>query len=47
VNYFSQSGCTAGTLAAFGEQVFTSPEYAGLGYGDGAGAHAVPRRAEP
>ncbi|HEY4464020.1 MAG TPA: DUF4214 domain-containing protein, partial [Streptosporangiaceae bacterium] len=36
VSYFTQNGCTAGSLARFGEAVFASPEYAGLGYSDDA-----------
>ena len=36
VSYFTRHGCTAGSVAAFGEAVFTSPEYTGLGYGDDA-----------
>jgi hypothetical protein len=30
--WFTEHGCNAGSLAAFGEAVLTSPEYTGLGY---------------
>jgi hypothetical protein len=36
VSYFTQNGCTAGSLATFGEAVFNSPEYTGLGYDNDA-----------
>lgn len=36
VSYFTQKGCTASSLAAFGEATLTSPEYTGLGYGNAA-----------
>jgi len=34
--YFSQNGCSAASLAAWGEAIYTSAEYAGLGYGNAA-----------
>jgi Domain of unknown function (DUF4214) len=36
VSYFAQNGCGAASLAAYGQAVFTSAEYAGLGYGNAA-----------
>jgi hypothetical protein len=36
VTDFSQNGCTTTTLAAWGEAVFTSAEYTGLGYDNDA-----------
>jgi hypothetical protein len=36
MSYFTQNGCTAGSLATFGEAVFTSPEYTGLRYDNDA-----------
>jgi hypothetical protein len=36
VTYFTQHGCSAASLAAYGQAVFTSAEYTGLGYGTDA-----------
>jgi hypothetical protein len=35
-SYFAQHGCSAASLAAYGEAVFTSAEYTGLGYDNDA-----------
>lgn len=45
IAYFQKSGCTAKSLAAFGEAVYTSPEFTGLGYGDAARLLALTRGA--
>lgn len=43
--HFQTSGCTAQSLASFGEAVYTSPEFTGLGYGDAARLLALTRGA--
>ncbi|MEJ2666185.1 MAG: hypothetical protein P8Z81_03630 [Deinococcales bacterium] len=45
LGFFGRSGCTAQSLASFGEAVYTSPEFTGLGYGDAARLLALTRGA--